>query len=72
MAEKTAPRIDSTHCIHEAILCSGNNDVDHISGKFLNSVNGKIKINVDPISSCLLHNGIQGTATGAWNWPHTF
>jgi hypothetical protein len=27
---KTMPAIDPTHCTNEAILCTGNNDVDHI------------------------------------------
>jgi hypothetical protein len=41
--------IDSTLHINKTILCSGSNYIDHISEEFLNSLDGQIKINVDPI-----------------------
>jgi hypothetical protein len=40
---------DSIHCSSKAILCSGSNDVDHIRKEVVSSLDGQIKMDVDPI-----------------------
>jgi hypothetical protein len=40
--------IDSTHCINKVISCSGSNDVAHTGEEVPNSLDGQIKINVNP------------------------
>jgi hypothetical protein len=42
---KSLSVIDSTFCINNAILCSGTNDVGHISEGVLNSPDGNILLN---------------------------
>jgi hypothetical protein len=48
MSGKSTSVIDPTHCINKALLCLGSN-VNHSSEKVLNSLEGQIKINIDPI-----------------------
>jgi hypothetical protein len=48
MSEKSTSIIYSTHCIHKAILFSGNNHVSHISEGVLIRLYEKFEINVDP------------------------
>jgi hypothetical protein len=43
MSPISASVIDSTHCIIKAILCSGNNDVEHMSEEIAKSLGGQIK-----------------------------
>jgi hypothetical protein len=43
MSGKNTPVIDFTHCSNKAILCLGNNDVDHISIKVFTIFTGKLK-----------------------------
>jgi hypothetical protein len=40
---------DSIHCSKKAILCSQSNDVDHIREEVVNSHDGQIKMDLDPI-----------------------
>jgi hypothetical protein len=49
ISENSLSLIDFTRCINEAVLCSRNNDVDHIREEAVKSVDGRIKVNVDPI-----------------------
>jgi hypothetical protein len=48
MLKKCTYEIDSTYCINEAILCSGNNDVDHISEEVRNNVDEQMQTRADP------------------------
>jgi hypothetical protein len=40
---------DSIRCSNKAVLCFGSNDVDHIREEVVNSLDGRIKMDVDPI-----------------------
>jgi hypothetical protein len=55
---------DSTHCISKATLCSGNNDVNHIS-EGLNSFDKQIKIGAHPFYIGLLWRYIS-----QWSFRH--
>jgi hypothetical protein len=47
---KSSAAVYFTHRINKTILCKINNDVGHIS-EVLNSLDGRIKIRIDPILS---------------------
>jgi hypothetical protein len=50
MSENNATVIDCTYCINKEMLCSGSNDVNHVSEEVLNSLDGQIERSVDLLS----------------------
>jgi hypothetical protein len=46
---KSTPAMDSAHCIHKGMLCSGSNALSRISGEVRNSLDGEMKRSVDHI-----------------------
>jgi hypothetical protein len=51
MSGKNTTVVDSTHCIAQAILCSGSNDVDHINEEIPNTLDGQIRYKHRPRST---------------------
>jgi hypothetical protein len=51
MPGKGISRIYSIQCINKANLCSGNYDVDQPNKEILSSLDGQIKISLDPIDN---------------------
>jgi hypothetical protein len=48
----------STHCINKPILCSGNNEVHHISEQVLNSLDGQIPHSAQAFCENAFHIGV--------------
>jgi hypothetical protein len=54
--EKSLSLIYSTHCNNKAALCTGSNNADHFRADVLNSLDGKIKISVNPFQHRFLQS----------------